>query len=250
MLSSENITIIALVIGLLAALFGASRPRNAPPPNPSELQAEVNTLKRQVATLQDLLTEKYEELRIALEKLDGAMERITILEAAQPQPPKVLLAVISDNAALSIDAAVLRKVQQRTGMLMMQIPPSMVRLRAYLNRHRLLGHPVENVHFSVHSGPGGLIIGNELATGAWLSESLKGTKTVLIAGCESDGVGDWIGIVPNVVTIMNDVINSDAAIFTEAFWMAIGEGVPPHAAYIRALDRSPSTISEYVEFHS
>lgn len=249
-MSSENITIIALIIGLLAALFGASRPKSLKQPGHSELQIEVNTLKRQVAALQELLTDKYEELKIALEKLDGAMERIAILEAAQPQSPKVLLAVISDDSDLAIDAAILRKVQQRTGMLMTQIPPSMSRLRAYLNRHRLLGHPVENVHFSVHSGPGGLIIGGELATGAWLSESLKGTRLVLIAGCESDSIGDWIGIVPSVVTIMNKVTNSDAAIFTEAFWMAIGEGVLPHAAYIRALERSPSTISEYVEFHS
>jgi hypothetical protein len=104
------------------------------------------------------------------------------------------------------------------------------------------------VHFAVHSGPTGLIFADGVADGVWLSETLQDVDVVLIAGCQSDAVGDLIGVVPAVVSMRESVAHRAAASFGLVFWTAIGNGSSPTDAYDQALNSVPA-VAEYAELH-
>jgi hypothetical protein len=80
-----------------------------------------------------------------------------------------------------------------------------------------------------------------------LSDNLKSVRVLLINGCNSDAVGDWVGVVPVVVAMREEIGHEDAALFARLFWVAIAGGASPEDAYYSARDRSPQGVSEFVE---
>lgn len=171
-------------------------------------------------------------------------------KVTQPQVTARLLVAIGEDAALQLDEASLRAVQTKTGLNFRRVRHATLdMLKDHLERARLNKRPYRNVHLAVHSTPEGIFLGGQLITGLQLSEVFKGVDILLIAGCESSKVGDKLGVVKWVVTMVEEVPNDDASVFAQAFWTEIGLGNEPPQALQLALEAAPSGMDEMVEFH-
>lgn len=230
-----------------------------------EVTAELNTVKGQVTYLfsQLIVAEgkikegeeenrkcknKISALESSLADLSKRVDEEEISKDLVDNPP--LLVVVSSDDDLELDLTSLRAVQTETGMPFRRVTDATFdKLVQRMNRARINGRPYDKMHLSVHSGPGGIYIGKDLVTGVELSEVMKGIKVLLIAGCESGGIGDVLGVVPYVVTISEEISHTDAALFSRAFWTQIGKKRKPDDALRLALQLSPSGMDEYVEGH-
>lgn len=242
----------ALGVAIVAMAVAMWRARSAPAYESREegLERRVRDLESTVATLQRLLYEKQAEI-------DRLNERLRIVEAETPRAEvlpgaarRVLLVAVGDDAMLQVDMAALRKVQAQTDLRLTRLLP--VRkdaLERTLERHRKQGTPIKLLHLAVHSGPEGLQFEDGIADGMWLSQHLAGVEVALLAGCQGDVVADLLGVVPAVVSMREPVENRDAMIWSEVFWMAIGQGRTPSEAFETALRRGPPVVSEFVELH-
>jgi len=161
-----------------------------------------------------------------------------------------LLVVVGPDAALRIDLAALRTVKRLTGLAFHRLTDCAADdLDAYLRRERSKGRPVAYLHLAVHAGPAGIDLAGGAVDGEWLSERLLGVQVLLLAGCEGDRVGDWLGVVPYVVTLDEAIGHDDAAVLCEHFWTGIGKGEGPAAALAAALSACAPVVGEYVVRH-
>jgi len=76
-----------------------------------------------------------------------------------------------------------------------------------------------------------------------------GVQVLLLAGCHGDRIGDWLGVVPHVVTLDEAIGHDDAAVLCEHFWSGIGSGEAPAAALQAALAACAPVVGEYVVRH-
>lgn len=163
---------------------------------------------------------------------------------------KFLLMAISDEAGFQLDLAAARSVSTITGLTVRRLQHlTFEKLQQTLDRAREHSRAIQLVHLGVHSSQAGLLMNGDLVTAVQLSEILSGVVVLLIAGCQSDSVGDYLGVVPFVVTITEDVRHEDASKFAQLFWSEVASGHEPGRALERALERAPSGMSEYVERH-
>ena len=161
-----------------------------------------------------------------------------------------LLVVIGPDAALRIDLAALRTVKRLTGLAFHRLlSASADDLDTYLRRERAKGRPVTYLHMAVQAGPAGVDLVGGAVDGDWLSEQLMGVQVLLLAGCQSDRIGDWLGVVPYVVTLNEAIGHNDAAVLCEHFWTGIGRGEGPTAALDAALAACAPVVEEYVVRH-
>lgn len=230
----------------------------------TELQAELVVYKAQLAAKDaengklrlesgrcgeriNELTKKVQQMEQTIADLTRELEKYTMGEKKSLSP---LLVAIGSDAALKIDLAALRVVRTRSGMGFTRIEDaSVANIKRHLDRARINNRPYDKLHLAIHAGPNGLVLGGAPVNAVEFSEILEGINVMLIAGCEGDVVGDFLGIVPYVVTMTDKVEHSDAALFTIAFWEEIGHGHDPAEALEAALDRAPSGMSETVERH-
>lgn len=263
--------IVLVALGIGGVFVTIYRQRRMPVPETLEsLKKRISDLEAMVArqeamvarqdatikTLQDLLYEKQAEI-------NQLMARIWQLEHPEHAPPAAvelaaqegekrppILACVGNDKQFEVDLAALRAVRTKTGLRFSRLyPVTLDNLERKLNRDRVNGTPVRYIHFAVHSGPEGLLFQNDVATGQWLSQRLSGVEVAVIAGCKSDVVGDLLGVVRAVVTMREEIRNSDAAVFTEVFWTGIGNGLTVDRAFEDALDRCPPEVAEFVELH-
>ena len=165
-------------------------------------------------------------------------------------PHATLLVVIGADASLRIDLAALRKVKRQTGLGFHRLTDASTEdLDAYLRRERSCGRPVSLLHLAVHAGHEGVQLADGEVDGEWLSERLLGVQVLLLAGCQGDRIGDWLGVVPFVITIDAAIGHDDAAVLCEHFWMGIGQGLAPNAALDAALAACAPVVAEYVVRH-
>lgn len=243
----------ALLFGIIAMVLAVRRQRLLPAPsnNHEELRQQVETLRRDVASLQRMLVEKQNEIDRLNERLRQLERGVTAAEAtAQDVRRKVLLVCIGTDKMLEVDSAMLRKVQAQTQIRITRLlPVSKAGLKRFIDRHRASGRPIDYVHFGVHAGPQGLVFEDGIASGLWLSQQLAGVQVVLIAGCNGDQVADLLGVVNAVVSLREEVDNHEAALFATAFWLAIGNGLEPEEAFERALAAAPGSVAEFAELH-
>ena len=224
------------------------------------MRADLQHFEQMIADLhreRELLTNALIEARGEIERLRQDLQAARQQLAAWGFPAdggawslrnRTVLACVGADPHLLADEAALRAVEAATGLAFRRLRPATKgRLAAALDRARLHGHPYELVHLAVHAGPQGVDLDGELATGDWLSEHLQGVKVLLLAGCEGDALGDWLGAVPYAITISAPVSHEDAARLTQAFSTEIGRGMPPATALERALDRAPAGMREVVE---
>lgn len=205
----------------------------------AKLMSEVEKLKRERDNVQKR-SDEYEAIRSDLD--------VAKVIATNPETP--LLAVIGPDEQLEFDLASLRAVERETGMEFRRVKSATLgKMKQYLDRARINGRPFDKVHMSVHAGADGLHFADKVVSGEELSEVLIGVKILLIAGCESSITGDFMGAVPFVITITEEVNSNDATLFARAFWTQIGKKKEPPEALNIALDLAPTGMSEYVENH-
>ena len=163
---------------------------------------------------------------------------------------RTLLVCIGPDSALMLDLAALRAVRAATGLKFMRIlDATRPKFAAALRRDRRLGRPIELLHLALHASPEGVEFADGVADGNWLSERLFGVRIMLLASCRGDTLGDWLGVVPHVITLSEDISHEDAAVLTQHFWHNIGLSMEPGAALDEALTHCPPAVGEYVVRH-
>jgi hypothetical protein len=163
---------------------------------------------------------------------------------------RTLFVFVGCDDALRIDLAALRAVRTATDLNFMRVMNTTRRkFELTLRRERNLSRPIELVHLAVHASEDGIQFVDGLADGNWLSERLGGVRVMLLACCEGDSVGEWLGVVPYVVSLSEQISHEDAATLTQHFWHNIGMKLEPGEALDRALVHCPPAISEYVIRH-
>lgn len=226
-----------------------------------ELEAEILSLRQKVGFLEEQYKGAVERELEAHRNIATLSEQVKRLQTQLDQlqrsdrttnwlPRRRLLVALGSDPNLQIDLAALRAVRTRSGVEFHRITgATSANFAAYLDRQRANGHPVELVHIGVHADGSGLRFADGVVTWDWLSGALDGVKVLLLAGCDSTNVGDWLGVVPHVVTVSESITHEDAAKFAQAFWMEIGNGVQPDQALERAFERSPAQLQEFVIGH-
>jgi hypothetical protein len=246
----DPFAIVAVIVGLVALVLAIKRDKRPPAlSKEAELTKRVVQLENTVDTLQRLLYERQSVI-------DQLTDRIRVLEKGiaitdVPEGKRlVLLAGIGDDAMLEVDLAALRKVQAQTNLRLSRLlPVSKASLERTFDRHRAAGTPVKFLHLAIHSGPEGLIFTDGVASGMWLSQHLAGVEIAVLAGCSGDQVADLLGVVPAVVSMREQVKNTDASKFTALFWTAVGQGLNANEAFERAIKLAPGAVAEFVELH-
>ncbi len=162
----------------------------------------------------------------------------------------VLFVCIGPDDSLRIDLAALRAAGAATPLKVHRIlDATRSKFADTLRRERGLGHPVELLHMALHAGPEGIVFVDGPAGGDWLSERLAGVRVLLLASCQGERIGDWLGVVPHVISLSEAISHEDAALLAQHFWhgVALGRGVD--AALDQALTHCPPAVGEYVVRH-
>ena len=260
------VSLLALLVALVAMFTAFWRAKQTPAlamnreqaleQRVAELEKRGAELQNTVATLQGLLYEKTQQNGKLIEEIAMLNNRVRDLEKMVPASPtrvaysKTLLAVIGEDPALKIDLSALREVEHESELRVSRVyPVTKAKLKSVLDRYRVNGKPVKYVHMAVHAGPNGLVFQGELVDSQWLSDNLKSVEVLVVNGCESDQVGDWIGVVNNVVTMREAITHEDAAQFAKLFWLNIAAGMSAEDAYYAARERSPQPVAEFVELN-
>ena len=217
--------------------------------------------KRRIAKEKEEIEAKYDSRINALERdieglkrqaQDSVMLRRELEQRSLIPPPTItpLLAIFGPDEDLERDLVSLRAVERETGMDFRRVrDATFAKIKRYLDQGRANGRPYTKMHMAVHASDGGVFLGPERIDGLKFSEILDGVEILLIAGCEGNEIGDWIGRVPHVITISEQVAHKDASLFARAFWTQIGNGKNPDEAVSVALNLAPSGMDEYVEKH-
>lgn len=200
-----------------------------------------------------------DDLRAAQRQLEGgavlAGAPAAPLPASQPRDPeerkaRTFLVCAGPGRELLLDLAVLRAVRAATGLQFTRLlNTTRSALHRSLSRQRSFGHPIQYIHMALHATAAGLELADGPVDGAWLSERLEGVRVLLLASCAGDSIGDWLGVVPYVITLGEDIPNEDAAALAQHFWHGIGLGQEPGAALDAALAHCPPDVGEYVVRH-
>lgn len=165
-----------------------------------------------------------------------------------------LLVCIGPDARQQLDLAALRAVRTATGLQFARlIDTTQQKFANSLRRARGLGHPIELLHLALPVGPLRVRFTDGWVDGAWLSERLQGVRVLLLVACECPGgapldagLGEWLGVVPYVVSVSEEIAAEDAAVLTQHFWQGIGAGLEPGTALEEALCFCPPAVGEFV----
>jgi hypothetical protein len=168
--------------------------------------------------------------------------------SAQGRP--ALLVCVGPDPALAYDLAMLRAVKQQTGLhFERMVNCTADDLVQQLRRERSHGRPVRWLHLACHGGPDGVQLADGIVDGEWLSAHLQGVEVLLVAACRGDRVGDWLAVVPWVVTLREEISHGDAGTLAHYFWLAMAGGAGPADALEAALARSSPHVAEFVVRH-
>jgi hypothetical protein len=158
-----------------------------------------------------------------------------------------LLVCNGQDGTLHLDQAALCAVRSATGLKFMRVLDVTQRKFAEtLRRERSLGRPVELLHMALRATPAGIEFVDGLADGSWLSQRLPGVRILLLAAWEGDGAGDWLKVMPHVITLRAGISHEDAAVLTQRFWHNIGLGLEPGQALDEALAHCSPAAGEFV----
>lgn len=197
------------------------------------------------------LQKKYDELENENRQLQEHVDSLLrISEKKKTRNDKVLYVVVgSTDSGLSLDLANLRAVETETGLDVQEIknptPESIERKLSVVRGEKSQIY----LHLAVKADKEGYQIGSKIVDATWLSSILDGVLVLVVAGTDSSYVGEFLGVVPYVITMRGGVSNRDSAIFSKAFWTEIGRGIGPTLALKRSLARSPESIRESIVSH-
>lgn len=223
---------------------------------------EVASLRQQVQLLLNQYTEisgRYKELEsvyaVAKQDANSLRDQLNNMSQTYSGMParsnKVLIVCVGSktDSGLALDMASIRAVRTETGFEIQQVSdPSPENLKKMLDRARLKQEHIY-LHLAVKADKDGYQIGSQIVDASWLSSILNNVLVLLVAGSDSDSVGDFLGVVPYVITMSGGVDHREAAVFSRLFWTEIGRGLGPTLALRRALDRSPGNMREFIVSH-
>lgn len=257
------IGIVIAVSALILAAWTARQQRqqhHAPETREAQLQRQVEELNATVRTL--LMTDRERQKRIEILETDLAVTRLDLAKAqgeivrlqerlaiyesgagAKKATPRALLVALGNDPELQVDLAALRGAGLRITRLQ---PVTYDSLKSTLERARRQGKPIELVHMAVHAGPSGVQL-DRIVSRLELSELLRNVTVLVVMGCFSSDLADFLPVVPTVVAFREAVPHSEAWQFALLFWSAIADGLTPEAAFDLAVERGPSAIGEYAE---
>lgn len=211
-----------------------------------ELVVENNRLKEEHAKAQLQISVLQDQVKALTSQ---SHEPMTAAAGGVSAQRTLVVCTATDDPNFALDIASLRAVRSETGMEIMQVKePSPENLKKILDRLRARGGPVY-LHLAIRTDKEGYQIGETVVDATWLSSILDGVIVLLVAGSDSDSIGDFLGVVPYVITLAGDVQHRDVALFSRLFWTEIGRGIGPSLAMKRASDRSPSIIRESLQSH-
>lgn len=238
--------IAALLISMVALVIAIWRSSKMPAIENREaaLVKRVEELEVAVGLLQEMLLEKQKRIK----ELERAVEQLQHQAPAQAKDPGGLVVVVGPDRMLEQDVARLRGI--RSFHLSVLRDATMTDLSDLLNERRARGVPVRYLHLAVHAGHTGVQFADGIATGAWLSQNLKGVEVLVLAGCQGNRVANLLSVVPAVVSMRDELDNVQAGQFALAFWSSIADGRPVRDAYYYALEHSTDAVSEMAEFHN
>lgn len=238
--------------------------------NIRSLQTELDKAQKRVVTLEEqieLLITQYNNAIVQVNNFKNLYEaavadtkslrdELNELRRDLPSPEitsprrRVLIAAVGTRGlGLELDLASLRAVQMATGLEFERVLDSdPEKLKKVLDRARMQRYQTY-LHLAIRADKDGYQLGNEIVDAEWMSSVLGGVLIMVVAGAESDWVGDLLGVVPYVITMSEGVAPRDAAAFARAFWTEVGNGLGPQRALNLALQRSPATMREYVVRH-
>jgi hypothetical protein len=238
--------------------------------NIRSLQTELDKAQKRVVTLEEqieLLITQYNNAIVQVNNFKNLYEaavadtkslrdELNELRRDLPSPEitsprrRVLIAAVGTRGlGLELDLASLRAVQMATGLEFERVLDSdPEKLKKVLDRARMQRYQTY-LHLAIRADKDGYQLGNEIVDAEWMSSVLGGVLIIVVAGAESDWVGDLLGVVPYVITMSEGVAPRDAAAFARAFWTEVGNGLGPQRALNLALQRSPATMREYVVRH-
>lgn len=255
-LGLNTASVLALAVAGGAMFVALWRARRSPrfESREQELERRLRELESTVATLQRLLLEKQQEIDRLTERM-RQLERFAPVAPAAQAPtgprahPEEFLVVLGDDPALERDAAVLRakEITEKLRPVVMR-KARKDRLAGTLQRYRSRGTPIKRVHFATHGNEQGILLGEEIADGVWLSENLAGTDLIVITGCSTSMAAHLARVAPTVVSMTWEIGMQDAMEFSGVFWAQIAAGETAEDAFYEAVRRAPAA-GEVAELH-
>lgn len=188
--------------------------------------------------------------RAARDARDEPGERVRRKVVDENDPTnRVLLVISGEDGELAQDLTAFRKVRARSGLPFTRLMPATVEsLDRHLSRTRMqYGSPIRYVHISAHANESHIVLDRPVDA-ILLSSIAQGIEVLVLDGCSTTDFGDLMGVVPNVVTLLEPIGHDSATRFAEVFWSSIGNGEEPPIAYDRACRLLP-TVSEYAYMH-
>lgn len=173
-----------------------------------------------------------------------------VREGAGARPAR-LLVLTGATPEMQWELSALREVRRVTGLEFTRLTGVTKESfeREILRARRRKGGGYAWLHMASHGWPEGAQFRGEFAEGNWLSERLEGFEVALLVGCETEAVGDWLSVVPYVVSFGAAVSPRDAAAFTTGFWGCLAQEGTPDEAVAAGLKAALPYVAEYVVKH-
>ena len=214
---------------------------------------DLRAAQRQLEEEEAARTRQLDDLTLSPAHLVTPSPRHPVTGSAAKSAHRLLVCAGADSGLL-LDLAVLRAVRTHTGLEFMRVLNATSRkFAAALRRERELRRPVQLLHLALHTSAQGVEFVDGPADGNWLSERLAGVRVLLLASCAGDELGDWLGVVPFVVTLNEAISHEDAAALAHHFWQGVGlhplTAETVGAALNAALALCPPAVAEYVVRH-
>ena len=252
-------TQIGILIGMFAILIAflawrATR-RNGGPVTQANLTQAVAVLSQQLAAATKRI-EAQDVIIVTLQARVSELEALITLAGAANKAKllttPVLLALGADHGIeLEVDLAAWRYVKRVSNLDYTVLRrATMLSIESVLNTWRENGLPIRHMQLSGHMGPDGIELADGMVTAAKLSGLLDGVEVLLLAGCEASMIGEFLRVVPAVLSVREPLSDVDSARLTRVFWALIGNSVPPGAAFVETKARLPSRLAEMLELHT
>lgn len=224
----------------------------------TEQEQDIEDLRKQVKLLFDQYEDALKKLGVLQQQYQSSVQenknlKIQIRNSSQLKergPQRLLLVMIgSEDKGLTLDLAGIRAVKTETGLDIKEIPsPYPGSLKQELDEAKSRGDHIY-LHMAVKADRDGYQMGKQIVNATWLSSILEGVLILVVAGTDSDYVGEFLGVVPYVITMSGSISHREAATFSRAFWLEVGKGIGPSLALKRALSKSPASIQKQIVCH-
>lgn len=213
-----------------------------------------NQIKEQALSHQKEIQQLKDEYDLKLQHAEEyaryLMDEIQKLKTGGTSPTSTdrLLLVCASDASTSIcrddENAILRSKMPYTRLQ----NATLELLTQEIQRRRLAGDQYKYIQISGHAAADGFAFSNRTVDAYELAAVLRGTQTVVLAGCSDVVIADrLIGAVQIVISVREEVYSLDMANFTYSFWRAVVAGKSAKIAYEIARIEVPA-VASFVDY--